>query len=84
MVGSNCNLTVTLIYQLIMNRMTREPVEINDIHVDDVAYCAGSSLPLEYNRIGKLSYMLFELTIIVIISYHHYDYHCHCHQALLL
>ena len=30
-----------------------EPVEIEDIHVEDVAYCEGSSAPLEYNRIGK-------------------------------
>ena len=49
-----------------MNRMTREPVDINDIHVEDVAYCTGSSLPLEYNRIGKLLHMLYELTISVL------------------
>ena len=31
-----------------------EPVEIEDIHVEDVAYCEGNNTPLEYNRIGGL------------------------------
>jgi hypothetical protein len=47
----------------VVSVVQEEPVEIEDIHVEDVAYCEGNNTPLEYNRIGKLESCLVLLLL---------------------